>query len=243
MIRHTLGIAAIVCFSQVAVAQQFQQDTGTFGTQTNGFNTGSLTQTGQITADVGEAASFVGASSATTTNIRSQTTGFGGVGNFGGIGGIGGLGGIGGFGGLGGIGGFGRNSFNSGLGFGAGQQAGFNAGTNTPTQGTIRTSLRIGFTPAQAATPTVISERFARRLTEMRQIRAVGAPIAVSMSGRTVVLTGAVESEHQRELAERVARLEPGVSEVQNDLTVIPRSSSPFDLPTLDSESLLPSPE
>jgi len=45
-------------------------------------------------------------------------------------------------------------------------------------------------------------------------------PITVVMNGRTAILTGQVQSEHVRDLAERVVALEPGIDQVQNDLQV-----------------------
>jgi hypothetical protein len=45
---------------------------------------------------------------------------------------------------------------------------------------------------------------------------------AAQVSGRTAILQGAVSSDHERALAEQLASLEPGVSQVQNLLTVAP---------------------
>ena len=48
------------------------------------------------------------------------------------------------------------------------------------------------------------------------------APIKVEMEGRTAVLTGTVDTDHARDLAERLAMLEPGISDVRNELIVDP---------------------
>ena len=46
------------------------------------------------------------------------------------------------------------------------------------------------------------------------------ANISVSASGRTVTLRGTVGSEREKDLAARIAKLEPGVDEVKNELGV-----------------------
>ena len=47
------------------------------------------------------------------------------------------------------------------------------------------------------------------------------------MQGRTVVLSGTVASQDDAEVAAALAKLEPGVSQVQNELTVSPSLGSP----------------
>ena len=47
-------------------------------------------------------------------------------------------------------------------------------------------------------------------------------PITVNLVGQTAVLQGTVASDADRQLAEDLARLEPGVMAVQNDLAVVP---------------------
>jgi osmotically-inducible protein OsmY len=44
-------------------------------------------------------------------------------------------------------------------------------------------------------------------------------PIEVTLQGRTAVLRGGVATPHNRDLAARLALLEPGVDQVQNELT------------------------
>jgi len=46
------------------------------------------------------------------------------------------------------------------------------------------------------------------------------SPVQVATRGGTIVLQGQVATAHDRELAELLLRLEPGVSDVQNELTV-----------------------
>ena len=52
-------------------------------------------------------------------------------------------------------------------------------------------------------------------------------PGQIEIQGRTVILRGSVATEHDRDLAERVVRLEPGVEQVQNQLVVAPMSAKP----------------
>ncbi|QDU96845.1 BON domain-containing protein [Lignipirellula cremea] len=116
------------------------------------------------------------------------------------------LGGQFGLGGLGNLGG--RN------------QTDFRAENAQTSQGqrTVRAPLRLGFAPLLAPAP-VVSARMEQRYLRLPGLDQAGQ-IAVAMQGRTAVLTGVVASEHARNLAARIALLEPGVSSVQNDLTV-----------------------
>ena len=45
-------------------------------------------------------------------------------------------------------------------------------------------------------------------------------PMQISIAQRTATLRGAVASEYDRMLAEQLIRLEPGIRQVQNELTV-----------------------
>ena len=161
----------------------------------------------------------------TTAGARAGTAGFvqtvtgGGVGNtggfgrLGGIGGVGGIGGIGGLGGIGGMYGFGRN----------------NSGQNQQQSGqgnkVIRTRTKLGFTqPAPPSTVIIASYgKVIRRVLDRGDYG--GGAVNVGMGGRIAVLTGTVESSHARDIAERLALLEPGISEVRNELTV--RAAAP----------------
>ncbi len=59
------------------------------------------------------------------------------------------------------------------------------------------------------------------RLSRVMEIRGVGSP-QVEMAGRTAFLRGVVATEHDRMLLERIASLEPGVSRVENLVTIQP---------------------
>ena len=67
------------------------------------------------------------------------------------------------------------------------------------------------------------------RLMKTRAIASQGN-LSVSMEGRTAVLTGTVANEHARDLAARLCLLEPGVSKVENRLT-IPEELTPPSVP------------
>lgn len=46
------------------------------------------------------------------------------------------------------------------------------------------------------------------------------SPITVTVRNQTAILRGSVATEHDRRLAEAVVRLEPGIAQVRNELTV-----------------------
>ncbi len=70
--------------------------------------------------------------------------------------------------------------------------------------------------------PTSLPERSEPALSARlrRALNESNPSIAVSMRGETAILRGVVADEHQRGLAERLIALEPGVLQVQNELTV-----------------------
>ncbi len=58
------------------------------------------------------------------------------------------------------------------------------------------------------------------------------SPVTVLTRGRTVILRGTVASDHDRDLAGQLARLEPAVDQVENELivgqpTTVPPSAPP----------------
>jgi hypothetical protein len=78
--------------------------------------------------------------------------------------------------------------------------------------------------------PSISSSKVATKLsTELSQSKSISAlgPITVQMEGRSAILRGIVGSEHERSLAERLALLEPGVSQVQNELQIPSRRPEP----------------
>lgn len=157
---------------------------------------------------------FVGADTGDLENFVGVSTGASGQGGQGGLGGQRG-GGQGALAAL--FGGQGINQNNAG---GRGATGG---------QGTIRTSRRVAFSIPRRATARV-SVDLSTRLRSLPGTTSA-SPIAVAVEGRTVVLRGLVATDHDRVLAERVARLEPGVSRVVNELEVAPPVAETEDLP------------
>ena len=141
-------------------------------------------------------------------------------------------------------------SFGLGLGMGGnrGMNSMFGGGMNSNrgmmgntrgTQGTsgttqIRTQIGLGFTvPKPSATE--VSARLTNRLPRIPGLESVSG-LDVKMDGQTVVLRGVVATERERDLVARLVLLEPGISDVRNELTVSPSSAEPR--PLQQSESL-----
>ncbi len=68
------------------------------------------------------------------------------------------------------------------------------------------------------------------RLTRVMQLRGVGSP-QVELAGRTAFLRGTVATARDRALVERIASLEPGVSRVENLVTIQAPLVQPPPLP------------
>jgi hypothetical protein len=71
--------------------------------------------------------------------------------------------------------------------------------------------------PANVSAPT--SVEIQTRLTRVMQSRSVGSP-QVEFVGRTAFLRGVVATERERALLGKIASLEPGVSKVENLVTI-----------------------
>lgn len=89
-----------------------------------------------------------------------------------------------------------------------------------------RTQLNVAFAHASAAVPVVV-QKLQARYTNTRWIQQV-QPIRVTLEGSTAILQGTVVTAHDRDLAEQLALLEPGVAAVQNELTI---AAAPEPLP------------
>jgi osmotically-inducible protein OsmY len=61
--------------------------------------------------------------------------------------------------------------------------------------------------------------RLTRQLTESPRLQRL-SPIAVQVEGQTAILRGSVASAYDRRLAEQVVRMQPGIWNVKNELTV-----------------------
>jgi osmotically-inducible protein OsmY len=90
----------------------------------------------------------------------------------------------------------------------------------------IRPRQRIAFSFPKLEPSSVNTSLHARlgRL-EGRGLATDGVTVTLDEKGQ-VALKGEVDSEHTRKLVEMMARLEPGVRKVQNELTVKADSSS-----------------
>lgn len=212
---------------QGSAAAQRSRQTGTTGAFTGTGMSGQGLATTGISTNVG----FVGASSQSMVNLSAlrgsttnQTFGTGspfGSGTLGGVGGFAnplalGRSGLGGLGftqlGRGGLGGLGQ----------PGQLGQFNQlggqGNLGRTQQQMPIPVRLGF-PAVHSRPNDAAVRFQTRLTRIPSLAHLTGVQAV-VEGSTVVLRGTVPTEHDREVLERVALLEPGIAAVRNELVV-----------------------
>ncbi|NUQ62405.1 MAG: BON domain-containing protein [Pirellulales bacterium] len=86
------------------------------------------------------------------------------------------------------------------------------------TAGAPYTTFRAGF---EVNRPTVdrTGARLSRQLTASPRIERL-SPIQVQVQGQTAILRGAVASDYDRRVAEQVVRMEAGIRDVRNELTV-----------------------
>jgi hypothetical protein len=191
-----------------------------------------LSVSGNATATVGGVGSLGGGLGGFGGGVPGFVGSTGGL-RGGGIGGLGGgLGGLGGFGG--GLGGFGGGLGGFGGGFGG---IGFNSVNQaTRQQGNqfqtpFRSKLRVDV-QYTAPTATQVSRRFSGRLTRIPQLSETLRGVEARLTPEGVlVLTGEVATARDRDLAERMATLEPGVDQIQNELTVAADRASDEPLP------------
>ena len=120
----------------------------------------------------------------------------------------------------------GLSPFGSGRGFQQTRRPGSRTGYGSRrTTGQIRARLRVGFSVVRPA-PAQLGSRLAQRLEKSSWID-VHSPIEVAFEQGTAILRGVVATEHDRVLAERATKLEPGVRQDENLLTLAPASESP----------------
>ncbi len=82
----------------------------------------------------------------------------------------------------------------------------------------IRASLHVAF-PYKKTLSTELGTQLAERLVKMPQIHTL-SPLEVRVADGTAILRGTVATDRDRDLAERLARLEPGIWKVNNELVV-----------------------
>lgn len=104
-----------------------------------------------------------------------------------------------------------------------------NASPKMP-MGIYQPRVRIAFDYVPRS-PTELESELSRRLTTRVAGPDASRSIAVTLVDRTAILRGVVASRRDAALAAAMARMEPGVSEVRNDLTVAP-TASPTASPT-----------
>ncbi|TVS09222.1 MAG: BON domain-containing protein [Planctomycetaceae bacterium] len=122
------------------------------------------------------------------------------------------------------VGGFNARGFNQFGNMGQMGQFGraFGGAMNTRgarTRETLRTSVELGFQAPVAPTPTAVSSRVQNRIARIPRIQEMGS-VNVQMEGQTAVLQGQVASAQDRDLVARMLLLEPGISDVRNELTL-----------------------
>ncbi len=82
--------------------------------------------------------------------------------------------------------------------------------------------LELGF-ESKAHSVEAISSALARQLNSCPSLH-LSSPISVLVAGQTATVRGEVASEWDRAMAEQMVLFEPGISEVQNQLTLKPLS-------------------
>lgn len=98
-------------------------------------------------------------------------------------------------------------------------------GNQASAQQTVRVLRQVAFDPPLPPQGEV-GTRLSARLSETPGIRSLG-PVQVEVIQRTAILRGMVATDHDRVIAELLVGLEPGISQVQNDLTVAPTVTPP----------------
>lgn len=222
MMRQKLSIATVVLcgalgFSQAAQAQQTGQDTGNFG-QTNGSTATSADQTGGINGDINQQfeqatqtglQENLGAADAIFTDTRNEG-GFIGASSENQTNNL--------FSRAGEVGGGGNRTLDFLRALGTLNQ---NAGEARTTQRrrTLRAPLRLGFTVTKPA-DEVVASSFESRLLQL-PVYKDHASVVATLENRILTLEGTVQTQDERKMVERLALLEPGVSRVNNQLSVV----------------------
>ena len=111
-----------------------------------------------------------------------------------------------------------RNRNTSGMMGGMGRMGGMGSNTNT-----VRSVTTLGYFLSESAetvrqTETARISQLEYRINNSRRITPL-SPITVELADSTVILRGTVENERQRKFLEQLVKLEPGISNVQNELT------------------------
>ena len=89
----------------------------------------------------------------------------------------------------------------------------------------LQTQMTIDF-PHPVLEGVQVRNTIERRVNATSRIQKRG-PLQIEVVDRTATLRGVVATEDDRALAVRMARLEPGISEVRDELTVGPSEPAP----------------
>ncbi|HRE99073.1 MAG TPA: BON domain-containing protein [Pirellulaceae bacterium] len=198
---RSLPIALLVVMALSVLPAAAQQGGGTGGTGGGAGGTGGAATGGSQgelpTLDLSGQFSENNTSSAFTDNRRTaaQTGGQAGGGQRGGFTMSGGPGGL------------------------LGQLFGGQFSAPTSSRRLLRAPMKVEFDvvrPESTQVADVLSNRFAN----IAPLRQVGSSISVDVDNRVATLRGTVDTQRQKEMAERMTRLEPGVSSVVNLITV-----------------------
>lgn len=97
-----------------------------------------------------------------------------------------------------------------------------NADRQRQQQQTDRPAVRVQLQPAFSVDPIAPNSVELSLQSELsRAVERLGTPNArIEVSGRSVILQGSVSDRHQRALVERMVSMEPGVSQIENQLTI-----------------------
>ena len=125
--------------------------------------------------------------------------------------------------------GFGGGMYGGGMYGGGMPDAGFAGRQSQSNAPAIRTQWNTDFTSTPPSAQK-LSSSMTQRLARLPAIHW-STPGQVVIHGRTAVLRGVVATAHDRDLAEQVVRLEPGIEQVQNLLVVAANSTKPAKQP------------
>jgi osmotically-inducible protein OsmY len=97
------------------------------------------------------------------------------------------------------------------------------AGNTTVGQPRMSIGLQVGFVrpPAEAVRPDL---GLSSRIAEMAGDR-IGSPVTVSVSDGSATVRGSVKSSYDRAVIGAMVLMEPGIRQVQNELTVRPQTA------------------
>ncbi|MDG2014280.1 MAG: BON domain-containing protein [Pirellulaceae bacterium] len=119
-------------------------------------------------------------------------------------------------------GGAGGRGFAGARGGNAGQRGLQNGTGNSVVRRSLRTRLVPRITVKNPVTPEQVSSRFQQRLASSQMASNPMANVQVRVENKTAYLSGVVSTIDARNRAERMARLEPGIYRIENQIEVQP---------------------